>query len=147
EVKVGQHTTDADAKDCEELRKAQLKHFAGIVEKAREEAAEARKNGDEKKAKELEDKAQEVEKKAAACEGKKDKEFADCAKAAAEPAKNAATAAQSQAVTNALKKLREIIDKKRPGGCVKADMGITPFLEAQRLKNVKSDGTPRSDED
>ncbi len=138
-VQVGGHASE-ESKNCQELIDLQLKYFDGIVAKAKAEAEEAKKNG-AANAEELVAKAETANKAVTDCQGKTGTEFATCAKTAQQTVQGAATAAQSQAIRNALKKLEEIMAKKRPGGCVKADLGITPFLEAQRLKRKPSRGT------
>ncbi len=141
-VQVGGKISSAQQeKTCDDIRAAQLKYFEGAIEKARQEAEEARKNGDTAKADELEKKATEAEKATAGCEGKKDKEFADCAKSASEVVQKVATEAQSQAVTNAYKKMQVLLaqGENSASRCVKADMGVAPFLEAPRLKQKRAD--------
>ena len=137
----GKKSSATEEKTCDDIRAAQLKYFEGAIEKARQEAAEAKKNGDTAKAEELEKKATEAEKKTAECEGKKDQAFVECAKAAVAPVESLATAAQSQAISNAYKKMQLLLSQGEgsESKCVKADMGVTPFLEAPRIRQKRAD--------
>lgn len=146
-VQVGGRKTSAiEEKTCDQIRAAQLKYFESAIKKAQEEAEEARKNGDTAKADELKKKADEASKAVEKCEGKKDTEFVNCAKEAQKVIEPIAKEAQSQAVLNAYKKMQFILSQGdgTESKCVKADMGVAPFLEAPRIRqNDKEDEARR----
>jgi hypothetical protein len=142
-VQVGGKKSSAiEEKTCDEIRSAQLKYFESAIKKAQEEAEEARKNGDTAKADELQKKAEEAAKAVEKCEGKKDTEFVDCAKEAQKVIEPIAKEAQSQAVLNAYKKMQLLLSQGdgSESKCVKADMGVAPFLEAPRIRQKREDG-------
>lgn len=142
---------------CKKLQKEQLDQFNSYLAKARAEEAELRKRAEEarkagdtakaeeltKSADELKKKTEEAAKKTEECKGKEGQAGIDCLKAAQEPVKKVATEAQSLAVKNALAKYEKIIKGEIKGGCVKADLGITPYLEAQRLKRRSANDEQR----
>ncbi len=146
-VQVGGKSSEVDTKKCDELIEAQIKYFNSKIAKAQAEADEAKKRGDTEKAAELQSKVNSATKKVEDCKEKSGASFTECAKEAQKTVSETATAAHSQAIKNALVKLEEIMAKKRPGGCVKADLGIAPFLEAQRLKRKPSRGTGGQEND
>ena len=148
--------------ECQELLKTQTAYFAQYIEAARKKAAEEaaannlkfendtfvvdpdkdlseeEKGEAEKKAAQLNEALGSKIKEAAgqnnACKDKTGDDAIECNKETQQVTQVAATAAQVEAMNNAVKKLEAILAGEAAGKCVKADLGVTPFLEAQRLK-------------
>ncbi len=68
------------------------------------------------------------------CKDKTGEEQAACLGETQAKTQKAAEIVDKAALKSSLDKLNQILDGKKPGGCVKADLGATPVLEAKRLK-------------
>ncbi len=145
--------------DCQELLAKQSKYFQQAIDKAKEEAEEAAKregliyeNGEfkapegateEQKAKATELNSgigasiKKAEEEKGKCDEKDGEEKANCLKGAAQGAvQGAATEAQKAASKAQLAKFEKIIsgdlgDKEEM--CVKADLGVAPFMDAEGI--------------
>lgn len=162
-ISIGENET-ITSQECQDFMKIQSEYFDQYLEEARQKALEtARENNlkyendtfvvdpdkelsEEEKA-EAEKKADELNKKVAEplkeadnaneeCKDMSLEEAARCMKEVQERTQVVVSAAQLEAIANSLKKMEIILagTEEAAGKCVKADMGITPFLEAQRLK-------------